>query len=242
MAARAQVPDPPGGTPETRAAIPPLYALADVEVLAANAVVDAVRILAEHGVGWIQLRAKRLPDRDLYHLVERVLNALEGTPARLWINDRADVAMLFPVAGLHLGQQDLPPAAARRLLDDAAAPERVLIGRSTHDLEQLRQADADPAVDVIALGPIYKTSSKRDAEPVVGVAALRRARRLTGKPLVAIGGIDAGRLAEVLQAGADSAAVLGAICRGEVEANVKRLLARMPAEKRSSNDDAEERR
>jgi thiamine-phosphate pyrophosphorylase len=104
----------------------------------------------------------------------------------------------------------------------------VRIGFSTHDEEQLAAADADPAVDVIAVGPVFPTTGKENPDPVVGLPFVRWARERTRKPLVAIGGIGAGNVAEVLAAGADAAAVLGAVCRGgvgEVRANCLRLLA-----------------
>ncbi len=144
-----------------------------------------------------------------------------------WVDDRADLAALFPVAGLHLGQADLPPAAAR-----AVVGRNVRIGLSTHDERQLRAANEDPEVDVIAVGPVFPTTGKERPDPVVGLEFVRRARALlghSGKTLVAIGGIGAGNIgniAEVLAAGADAAAVLGAVCKGDdVGANCRRLLA-----------------
>jgi thiamine-phosphate pyrophosphorylase len=106
-----------------------------------------------------------------------------------------------------------------------------LIGFSTHSCDQIRAADADPAVDVVAVGPVFTTVSKAGAGPAVGLDLVRRARALTRKPLVAIGGIDAERVRSVLAAGADSVAVLGALGGGmglgarEIEANVRRLRA-----------------
>ncbi len=132
--------------------------------------------------------------------------------------------------GLHLGQDDLPPAAARPLV----GPE-VWIGRSTHDPAQVVGAEADPEVDVIAFGPIFPTSGKERPDPPVGLAGLRQARATTGKPLVAIGGIYAGNIAEVLAAGADCAAVLGAVCRGDVRHNCRELLAAVGAGRRCAS-------
>ena len=106
------------------------------------------------------------------------------------------------------------------------------IGRSTHDRDQLVAADGDPAVDVIAVGPVFRTATKEDPDPVVGLEMIRWARRATCKPLVAIGGIDATNIAEVLAAGADAAAVVSAVCRGDVAENVQRLCA--AAQARSS--------
>jgi thiamine-phosphate pyrophosphorylase len=156
--------------------------------------------------------------------------ALAGSGAELWLDDRADLAALFAAAGvrgLHLGQADLPAAAARRVIGDAP-----WIGRSTHDERQLAAADADPEVDLIAVGPIFPTTGKTGRQPLagpagpaVGLELIRWARARTAKPLVAIGGIDAARVAPVLAAGADAAVALGAACRGDVLANCRRLLA-----------------
>ena len=176
--------------------------------------------MAEAGIRWIQVRAKRTADAELYDLVEATLRAVEGSGALIWVDDRADLAALFPVAGVHLGQRDLPPAAARRVVG-----EGVWIGRSTHGETELAAADADPEVDLIAVGPIFPTTGKDRPDPVVGLDFLRRARRATGKPLIAIGGIDADNLPAVLAAGADGAAVLGAVTSGDVKAAAVTLMA-----------------
>ena len=197
-----------------------VYAIADAEALGSTPLPAAVGAMAEAGVRWIQVRAKKLSGSDLFRALEECCRAVEGSGASLWIDDRADLAALFPVAGLHLGQADLPPAAARRVVGGA-----VRIGLSTHDGEQLAAADADPAVDVVAVGPVFPTSGKERPDPVVGLDFVSKARRQTGKTLVAIGGIDESNVAEVLAAGADAAAVLGAVCRGDVLANCRRLIA-----------------
>jgi len=176
--------------------------------------------MAEAGIRWIQVRAKQLSGGELCRQVEACCRVLEGSGVRLWVDDRADVAALFPVAGLHVGQTDLPPGAARKVVGD-----EMWIGLSTHDEEQLLAADADPEVDVIAVGPIFPTTGKASPDPVLGLDFLRRARSLTAKPLVAIGGIVAGNVAGVIAAGADAAAVIGAVCRGDVRANALRLIA-----------------
>lgn len=210
----------------------PVYAIADVETLEAaevRSIPQAVAAMARGGAAWIQLRAKRLPDVDFYELAAECAAVLRKTPVRLWIDDRPDVAALLDAPpgegdvrlGVHLGQTDLPPEAARRVLG-----EGVWIGRSTHDREQLLAADRDPAVDVIAVGPVFPTGTKEDPDPVIGLETVRWARDATDKPLVAIGGIDASNVADVLAAGADAAAVISAVCRGgDVEENVRRLTA-----------------
>lgn len=208
---RTGAPAPPG----------PVYAIADVGALQewpGGELPAAVAAMARGGCRWIQLRGKGLPDRDLYDLAVACREALDGSGAYLWVDDRTDVAVLAGAAGAHLGQNDLPPEAARRV----AGPD-LWIGRSTHDLEQVRAADADPAIDVIAVGPVFPTGTKKNPDPVVGLEMVRRARDLTDKPLVAIGGIDRSNIGEVIERGADTAAVISAVCRGDVEENVRRL-------------------
>ena len=202
--------------------VPRLYALADVGVLGLEATPEAVAKMARVGIRWIQIRAKGVAGGALFRLVEGVLEAVKDTPSRIWLDDRVDVAALVPVSGVHLGQRDLPPQQARRVLGDDP-----WIGFSTHDADQVAAAEADEAVDVVALGPIFETQSKERPDPVVGLDGLRRARQLTKKPLVAIGGIHRGNLSDVLAAGADSVAILGAVCRGDVVRNCEGLLAQV---------------
>src|SRR4051794_2461738 len=200
-----------------------VYAIADAGALGAGALPAAVAEMAGAGIRWIQGRAKDLSRSAWHAALAACCRTLEGSGVRLWVDDRADLAALFPVEGVHVGQRDLPPAAARRVVGGD-----VRIGLSTHDEEQFAAADADPAVDVIAVGPVFPTTGKENPDPVVGLSFVRRARERTRKPLVAIGGIDAANVSEVLAAGADAAAVLGAVCRGgvrEVRANCLRLLA-----------------
>lgn len=200
-----------------------IYAIADADALHPASLPAAVQEMAEAGIRWIQVRAKRLSGRDLFQQVEACCRSLEGSGVHLWVDDRADIASLLPVAGLHVGQSDLPAAAARRVVGP-----RIWIGLSTHTEEQILQADADPEVDVIAVGPIFPTTGKESPDPVIGLELLRRARRQTVKPLVAIGGIGPANVGEVIAAGADAAAVLGAICRvgrGSIRTHALRLIA-----------------
>lgn len=205
----------------TRSQVPPIYGIADVDMLGVEAVPAAVRSMVETGLEWVQVRAKSLADDRLYELLKVCSTAVAERGAKLWVNDRTDLAVLVGAAGVHLGQEDLPARAARRLVDESC-----WIGASTHDLNQVLAADGDPAVDVIAVGPIYETTSKPDPSPVVGLELLAQARRATSKPLVAIGGIDEARLVPVLEAGADAVALISALCGGDVAANSRRLLAR----------------
>lgn len=201
----------------------PVYGIADLEALGDRAPAAAAAAMALAGLTWVQLRAKRASDAELYRHAAACRRALAGSGARLWIDDRSDVAALVEADGVHLGQDDLPPAAARKIVGPGC-----WIGRSTHDREQLLEADADPDVDVIAVGPVFATTGKERPDPVVGLDHLRWARRATRKPLVAIGGIEASNLGSVLEAGADSVAVIGAVCRGtdgDIEENARRLLS-----------------
>ena len=200
--------------------VPRLYAVADLGLLGERALPGAVAAMADAGVGWIQLRAKGASGAAVHALAEACCRAVEGSGATLWLDDRVDVAALLPVGGVHLGQDDLPPAAARPLL-----PAATLIGASTHDLAQAAAAAADTAVDVVAVGPVFPTASKAAPGPAIGVETVRAARRLITKPLVAIGGIDEHNLGAVLAAGADAVAVLSAVCRGDIATRCRALLA-----------------
>ena len=194
--------------------------IADAGALAPRDLPDCVAALVQGGVRWIQLRAKRLSDRDLFVAGEGCLRAAEGSGAILWINDRADMARMLDAPGLHVGQEDLDPASARRVVGTD-----VWLGCSTHNADQAKSAASDQNVDVVAVGPVFATRSKVNPDPVVGLDLVTTARTLTEKPLVAIGGVDASRAVQALDAGADSVAVISAICREEnLEAAARRFL------------------
>jgi thiamine-phosphate pyrophosphorylase len=135
-----------------------------------------------------------------------------GRPApdhfvRLIMNDRADLCLAAEFDGVHVGQDDLSPESVRKII----GPDR-WVGISTHNPEQLSEADLTSA-DYLAIGPVFATSSKEKADPVVGLEGVRRARALTRKPLVAIGGITRANAASVIEAGADSVAVISDLLR-----------------------------
>ncbi len=200
---------------------PSLYAIADPAFLTLP-LEESVGIMAEAGVQWIQLRSKGRPDRELLARFEGAEEAATRHGSRIWLNDRPDMLALLggsTVVGVHLGQEDLPAAAARKVVGEGA-----WIGVSTHDEVDLEAAAADPEVDLIAVGPVFPTGSKPDALSAVGLDLVRKARAGTDKPLVAIGGIRAENLASVFDAGADAVAVLSAICHGDVGLNAARLL------------------
>lgn len=197
-----------------------IYAIADSGTLGLDRLDEAVVRFADVGIEWIQIRAKSVSGGQLTKRVESCLQRLEPYDCALWLDDRVDIASLLPVAGVHVGQEDLSPEGARAVLGPG-----VWIGHSAHDLDQVARADADPAVDVVALGPIFSTRSKERPDPVVGIERLRQARQRTRKPLVAIGGIDHRNLRQVLETGVDAVAMIGAVCREPIGTHCERLLA-----------------
>jgi len=191
-----------------------LLALRDINVTyAAEAVLGA-------GARILQFRHKGHWARETWAQLEAVAKLCEQAAAQFVVNDRADLAQLVGAA-LHLGQDDLPPSAARRVMGVKA-----VIGLSTHNEAQLRAAQEEP-VDYLAIGPIFGTSSKENPDPVVGLEELRRLRKFTARPLVAIGGIARANAAEVLAAGADSVAIIGDLIpnNGSIQIRVREWIS-----------------
>lgn len=164
--------------------------------------IDAADAVLEGGARILQFRFKGFLSREVFEDARRVSEMCHRVGAQFIMNDRADMAMLIG-AGLHLGQEDLPPGDARRIM-----PAGSLIGFSTHNEAQLRAGDRE-LVDYLAIGPIFATGTKDNPDPVVGVDELRRLRGFTKKPLVAIGGITRESGPAVFGAGADAVAVIG---------------------------------
>ncbi|MCS6953284.1 MAG: thiamine phosphate synthase [Bryobacteraceae bacterium] len=183
--------------------LPRLYPILDTGTLERRRcpVETAAQALADAGVRILQFRHKGHLSRAVFEQTERVAALCRERGTLFVINDRTDLAMVFG-AGLHLGQNDLPPAEARRLLGPGA-----VLGFSTHNEAQLRAAAGEP-VDYVALGPIFGTATKEKPDPVVGLAELVRLRPISSRPLVAIGGITRQNARSVLEAGADSVAVI----------------------------------
>lgn len=160
--------------------------------------------LLQGGATLIQYRNKSDNARAaVEHL--RLLRDLTRGRARLIVNDRVDLCLAAEADGVHLGQDDLPPSSARQILEAAGQP--AWIGFSTHNLTQLTVAEALP-VDYLAIGPVFATSSKANPDPVVGLQGVREARKATGRPLVAIGGITRANCRPVIEAGADCVAII----------------------------------
>ncbi len=180
---------------------PSIYPIID-STLPGDRISQFAQQLAAAGVRLIQLRLKNSSAAVVCAQTRVLLTCLEPYGARLIVNDRPDIACIAQAGGVHVGQDDLPVEAARQI----CGPGR-WVGVSTHNLEQLREADRTSA-DYIAVGPVFPTGSKANPDPVVGVELVRTARQLTRKPLVAIGGITADKAEQVYRAGADSLAVI----------------------------------
>jgi thiamine-phosphate pyrophosphorylase len=185
---------------------PRLYAIIDPTLLTSSEL-DLAEALAGSGVELIQYRNKTASSRQFFEISRQLSSVLGPRGVRLVVNDRPDIALLAGAGGVHVGQDDLSVEDAR-----AICGQDRWVGVSTHTLEQLAAGDRTSA-DYIAIGPIFPTATKKNPDPVVGTELLRKARRMTKKPLVAIGGITIERAAEVYRAGADSLAVIrGLIC------------------------------
>jgi thiamine-phosphate pyrophosphorylase len=170
--------------------------------------------MARAGVGMVQYRDKDGRPQAVLRAAAAISGVFAGMDATLVMNDRADLAVLAGWSGVHVGQADLSACDARKVLlgrPSADALEvKQIVGVSTHGEEQVVAANAGCA-DYVAVGPVFATGSKADAEPVIGLEGVRRARALTKKPIVAIGGITRENARSVMDAGADSVAVIGGL-------------------------------
>jgi|SRR5271168_624632 len=189
-----------------RLVLPRLYVILDAALVTVPEL-ELAQELAAAGVRLLQYRNKSAPPRQLLESSRRLASTLLPQGFTFFVNDRSDVAFLAGASGVHVGQEDLDVEQARSVV----GPD-MYVGVSTHNLEQFRLA-ANSSADYIAVGPIFATSSKANPDPVVGTALLREVRSLTDKPIVAIGGITLERAAEVVEAGADSVAVISDILR-----------------------------
>ena len=185
--------------------LPRIYPLTDVQMSGLSHA-EQIGRLRRGGASLIQIREKRATPVEFYEQAKAAVEVANRLGVKVIINDRVDVALATGAAGVHLGQDDMPPEAARKLLGEEA-----IVGYSTHNLEQARQALSLP-IDYLAIGPIFKTATKNDIYPALGVERLRAVREAVGKtPLVAIGGISHANAFEVIAAGADSVAVISAL-------------------------------
>ena len=205
--------------------LPKLYPITDRR-LSGLSHAEQVARLSDGGAGVVQLREKNLSPREFYREAEEALRVARARGVRLVINDRADIALALGADSVHLGQDDMPPGAARSLLGDKA-----IIGFSTHSVAQAIEA-ARLLVDYVAIGPVFATSLKENPGPAVGLEGVARVREAVGQArLVAIGGINEENARAVLDAGADSVAVISALLvpcdPSEITLRVRRFLDRL---------------
>jgi thiamine-phosphate pyrophosphorylase len=206
--------------------LPRLYAIVDAEMLTSRGIALAgfVEELRDAGVTLVQYRDKLGDEQEILRNAKLVTEIFEGREATLVMNDSPALAHRVGWNAVHVGQADAEVRDARHTL-----PPGGIVGCSTHTDQQVIAADAAGA-DYVAIGPVFATSTKKNAEPVVGLDGVLRARALTSRPLVAIGGITLENAASVIEAGADSVAVIGALLDPLLEPRVvvQRFFARMP--------------
>ena len=181
--------------------LPKIYPITDT-LISGLTHAEQIEQLAAGGASIIQLRDKRASPREFYQAALEAMLIARRLSVQIIINDRVDIALAVKADGVHLGQDDLPADRARSLLGETR-----IIGFSAHSLEQALAADSAP-IDYVAIGPIFQTSTKDRPDPVVGLEAVREAKRRIMKPLVAIGGITLQTASAVIEAGADSVAVI----------------------------------
>jgi thiamine-phosphate pyrophosphorylase len=205
--------------PSRRLRPPPLYAILDPEQTQGRATEIVLRELLQGGIELLQLRAKAMAAGDFLQLARATRALTRSSACGLIINDRLDIALASDADGVHLGQDDLPLHAARKLMGDS------MIGVSTHEVEQAREAERGGA-DYIGFGPMFGTTTKATGYSARGLEMLRRVRDAVKIPIVAIGGITETNVAEVWQAGADSAAIISDILGApDIAAKIERILA-----------------
>jgi thiamine-phosphate pyrophosphorylase len=205
--------------------VPPLYAITDVQ-LSGLSHAQQVAALCAGGATLIQLREKVLSPYEFYSQAEEAVRVGHSYDAKVLINDRVDIALAVGADGVHLGQEDLSPAAARSLLGD-----RAIIGYSTHNAQQAIAALETP-IDYAAVGPIFSTKTKQNPDPEVGLSLLREIRKMVGTiPVVAIGGISIENAREVFDTGADSVAVVSWLISNklEIEKRTRQFVSTFPS-------------
>lgn len=191
--------------------LPRIYPITDVRISGLSHA-EQVKRLTAGGATLIQLREKHFSPRDFYDAAAETIEFARRRGVKIIINDRVDIALALNADGVHLGQDDMPPDAARQVLG-----EKAIIGFSTHSIEQARAGVKLP-IDYIAFGPIFETYTKQGPDTIVGLGRLCEVKDLAGSvPLVAIGGINRQNLRSIFEAGADSAAMIGAVVSDEAE-------------------------
>ena len=211
-----------------RLALPPLYVILDAALLPSDPI-ELTRKMLDAGARLFQYRDKTSSSRELLYASQALCLTVRQCGGTFLVNDRADISHLAGASGVHLGQDDLSVAAAREVVGNDC-----LIGLSAHNLRQFKAA-AESSADYIAVGPIFSTSGKRNPDPVVGIDFIQTVRKLTTKPIVAIGGITLERAREVIDAGADSIAVISDILKAKnPDDRVRQFLKIVPAAAQSA--------
>jgi thiamine-phosphate pyrophosphorylase len=185
--------------------LPPIYPITDKKLAQRTTHLSIVKELARGGAQLIQVRDKSTPPRELWRDLVNCIEFAQNKGITLIVNDRCDLALSCGAMGVHLGQDDLPPEAARIILG-----RKKIIGLSAHSIAQIRKSAQLP-IQYLGYGPIYATSTKEDALPAVGLQSLARACKASSLPVVAIGGIGLDHVRDVLEAGAASVAVISAL-------------------------------
>jgi len=199
--------------------LPPIYPITDKTLARETSHLSILRELIRGGARLVQVRDKNTPITELLADLRRCADLCARHGVLLVVNDRCDLALSAGAPAVHLGQDDLPPVSARKLLGPLG-----IIGYSTHSLAQIRAASSLP-IQYVGFGPVYSTSTKEHPSPVVGVAILRRACRSSRFPVVAIGGIGLRQIPAVLEAGAASAAVISSLMSsGKIAKTMERML------------------
>jgi thiamine-phosphate pyrophosphorylase len=201
-------------------ALPILYPITDRDLAGGLGHARIVELLCAGGATLVQMREKRLPDRELLAEARAAARIAREAGARLVVNDRADVAALCGADGVHVGTEDLPPREARLILGPG-----MIVGCSTHGVEEAVAAAKLP-VDYVAIGPVFATAHSSTPREPLGLETVERAARAISLPLVAIGGIDLRNAGEVLSAGARAVAVIGDLMTArDIPARVAAYLA-----------------
>lgn len=206
-----------------RSSLAGLYVILDPSVCPGRSLADILVEAAEAGTKVVQYRNKSASMKEAYVEALALRKIAAALGVAFIVNDRCDLARAVEADGVHLGQGDLPYGDARKIMGAGK-----LIGLSTHNPDQIREADRLKP-DYVGFGPIFKPGSKQDHDPVVGLQGLKQVRRLTALPIFAIGGITVENVGDVMQAGANGVAVISAIvAAADVRQAVTNFVARMP--------------
>lgn len=198
--------------------------MTDRPLCGARPVEEVVAAAIRGGVTLVQVREKELSTRDFIEVARRIRTVTRAAGIPILINDRVDVALAVGADGVHVGQSDMSPADARRLMGPDA-----LIGLSVETLLQVERSEAED-VDYLGVSPIFCTPTKSELTQAWGLDGLRAVRAMTKRPLVAIGGINVGNAGEIIAAGADGVAVVSAICAAaDPESGARALRQRIDA-------------